>query len=120
VHRKTPVKDHAEFAIAAVHPALPGHFPGQPVVPGVLLLAQVLEAALAKPEWAARLGTQPRLAVIKFLAPVTPGTGDAKLGVHFDDVGTRVRFEVRDAAHADRVAARGEWVAAVPPQAGTA
>ncbi|MFN0304290.1 MAG: hypothetical protein ACKVQU_28480 [Burkholderiales bacterium] len=30
--------------IAHDHPALPGHFPGRPVVPGVLLLARVVAA----------------------------------------------------------------------------
>ena len=32
------------FVIGHDHPALPGHFPGQPVVPGVVLLDRVLEA----------------------------------------------------------------------------
>lgn len=48
-----------------------GHFPGNPVVPGVLLLAAVLDAADA---W---LGTavQPlRLRQAKFPAPWLPGT----------------------------------------------
>ena len=30
--------------VAADHPALPGHFPGRPIVPGVLLLDAVLQA----------------------------------------------------------------------------
>ena len=30
--------------IAAEHPALPGHFPGAPIVPGVLLLDAALQA----------------------------------------------------------------------------
>ncbi len=34
-----------ESIIDAAHPALPGHFPGQPIVPGVVLLEQVLRAA---------------------------------------------------------------------------
>jgi 3-hydroxymyristoyl/3-hydroxydecanoyl-(acyl carrier protein) dehydratase len=31
-----------DFTIPAEHPALPGHFPGRPVVPGALLLDHVL------------------------------------------------------------------------------
>jgi 3-hydroxymyristoyl/3-hydroxydecanoyl-(acyl carrier protein) dehydratase len=31
----------ARLSVPASHPALPGHFPGHPVVPGVLLLDEV-------------------------------------------------------------------------------
>lgn len=33
-----------DFCVQADHPALPGHFPGRPVVPGVLILDHVLAA----------------------------------------------------------------------------
>jgi acyl-coenzyme A synthetase/AMP-(fatty) acid ligase/3-hydroxymyristoyl/3-hydroxydecanoyl-(acyl carrier protein) dehydratase len=36
-----------EFVVAADHPALPGHFPGRPIVPGVLLLDRVLAGVQA-------------------------------------------------------------------------
>lgn len=55
--------------IAANHPSLPGHFPGQPIVPGVVLLDCVLEAA---EDW---LGAPVEVATLtqaKFVAPLLP------------------------------------------------
>ena len=62
---------NAEFpaAIAPNHPALTGHFPGNPVVPGVLVLDEVLRAL-------SRWRSQTRLVRIvsaKFLVPILPG-----------------------------------------------
>ena len=56
------------FTIAADHPSLPGHFPGRPLVPGVLLLDQVLEAIEADH---GALGAL-RLPQVKFLQPLLP------------------------------------------------
>lgn len=36
------------FSIPADHPSLPGHFPGRPIVPGVVVLERVLEAIEAE------------------------------------------------------------------------
>ena len=33
-----------DFTVAADHPSLPGHFPGHPIVAGVLVLDHVLQA----------------------------------------------------------------------------
>jgi 3-hydroxyacyl-[acyl-carrier-protein] dehydratase len=54
----------AHFTLPPDHPALPGHFPGRPIVPGVLLLDAAFNA----------IGL-PISKVIraKFLAPVGPG-----------------------------------------------
>jgi 3-hydroxyacyl-[acyl-carrier-protein] dehydratase len=54
---------------AASHPALPGHFPGHPVVPGVLLLDALLAALPAHVGGTVRVTGFP---VVKFLAPLLP------------------------------------------------
>lgn len=56
------------FCIEAGHPALPGHFPGHPLVPGVILLEQV---ALALRAW--RRQRLARVLEAKFMASLLPG-----------------------------------------------
>jgi 3-hydroxyacyl-[acyl-carrier-protein] dehydratase len=68
------------FEVALDHPGFGGHFPGQPILPGVALLAEVLEAARAEPVLSACLGDSPRLAMVKFTGPARPG---ASLAVEF-------------------------------------
>jgi 3-hydroxyacyl-[acyl-carrier-protein] dehydratase len=60
-------------AVAIDHPAFVGHFPGRPMLPGVALLAEAMEAAAGDPALANAIGPAPRLSVVKFLAPVGPG-----------------------------------------------
>lgn len=65
----------APFVIGPDHPSLPGHFPGRPVVPGVLLLDRVLTLLEARhPELA---GCPLRLPQVKFLQPLLPGEAAA-------------------------------------------
>jgi 3-hydroxymyristoyl/3-hydroxydecanoyl-(acyl carrier protein) dehydratase len=58
-----------QFAVPHDHPALPGHFPGRPVVPGVVVLERVLEAIEAAH---GPLGAL-RLPQVKFVQPLLPG-----------------------------------------------
>ena len=57
------------FTVAGDHPALDGHFPGRPVVPGVLLLEYVLDAIEAGQALPASL----RLPWVKFARSLLPG-----------------------------------------------
>lgn len=75
--------------IAPEHPALPGHFPGAPLVPGVVLLERVAAALAA---W--RGASVARLDA-KFVQPLLP---DEAATITLRDEGARVRFEVARAA----------------------
>jgi len=55
--------------IVASHPALPGHFPGHPVVPGVVLLDVVIESLSRYAGGPVRVLGFPS---VKFLAPLQP------------------------------------------------
>lgn len=58
-----------DFTVAADHPCLAGHFPGRPIVPGVMLLDEVLSRIR---NHAATDGPI-LLDAVKFTAPVLPG-----------------------------------------------
>jgi 3-hydroxyacyl-[acyl-carrier-protein] dehydratase len=76
--------------IPSDHACFPGHFPGQPILPGVLLLERVM--AQAQSQWG-RTPDQYTLVNTKFLAAVLPGDtvrieltavhpGESKFTVH--------------------------------------
>jgi len=59
-----------QFSIPADHPSLQGHFPGRPIVPGVVVLERVLEAIEAAH---GPLQAPLRLPQVKFAQPLLPG-----------------------------------------------
>lgn len=51
------------------HPALPGHFPGNPLLPGVVLLTMIIETVERLHVDKVRVNGMP---AVKFLAPARP------------------------------------------------
>jgi len=83
VCERTIVIDHA-------HPSLAGHFPGHPVVPGVVLLSEVLSIVREVSG-----GAQPvtGLPMVKFSSPLKPGE---VVTIHVDlDEATGAAFSCR-------------------------
>lgn len=76
-----------EFVVDPGHPCLPGHFPGRPLVPGVLVLDHVL-AAIETTH-----GPLPalRLPQVKFASPLLPGE---RARVELEGAAPRWRFRV--------------------------
>jgi 3-hydroxyacyl-[acyl-carrier-protein] dehydratase len=56
--------------ISADHPTLAGHFPGHPVVPGVVVLGEVMEAIRRTAQGTIEFVGAPS---IKFISPLNPG-----------------------------------------------
>ena len=81
------------LCIAPDHPSLPGHFPGRPLVPGVLILDAVAMHCGGVPQ---------RLPQVKFVAPLLPGESAR---IEIDRDGARARFRV---LRGDTLLASGE------------
>ncbi len=72
------------------HPAFEGHFPGHPLLPGVVLLTEALAAIAAA---GVNPGREWTVESAKFLSPVAPGTQLAIL--HTAQPSGSIRFEIR-------------------------
>ncbi|MES2404758.1 MAG: hydroxymyristoyl-ACP dehydratase [Pseudomonadota bacterium] len=88
--------------IETAHPALAGHFPGNPIVPGVVVLERV---AAALRTWR---GDRVDKLDAKFVQPLRPGEAAT---IALDDDGARIRFEVTGTE--GKLLARGTLVAAI-------
>ena len=71
------------------HPAFAGHFPGTPIVPGVMLLDTVLQALAAATGIALDVC---EIGSVKFLSPASPG--DQLVIRHVLSASGTIRFEV--------------------------
>lgn len=78
------------LTIPVDHPAYAGHFPGQPILPGVVLLDTALHALAAAQGLAVARG---QIKSAKFLSPVLPGEA---LTLHYSaSPGNGFRFDIR-------------------------
>ena len=78
-------------AISADHPSLPGHFPDMPLVPGVVILDEVLGALVG---W--RKDCQLRgIRTVKFLVPLKPEQTFTICFSTSDDGGGEMNFSCR-------------------------
>lgn len=91
------------LCIPPSHPSLPGHFPGRPIVPGVVILDAVQQAIEAE----AGLLPPLRLPQVKFVQPLLPDE-QAEIVIESAAPG-RWRFRV---LRGDSLLASGEMVAA--------
>lgn len=81
-----------QSVIGVDHPSLAGHFPGNPIVPGVVLLDEVLAALRAwQPGFA--LASLPS---VKFLNPLRPGE---PFSIRLEQASQDVRFECFTTEH---------------------
>lgn len=82
--------NHAEhWTVPADHPAFAGHFPGNPILPGVVLLDMALQTI------ATSCGIAPdccEISSVKFLSPAVPG--DELVIRHSLSVGGTIRFDI--------------------------
>jgi len=90
------------FVVPAGHPIFAGHFPGRPIVPGVMLLEWVLED-IARVRACAPSAL--RIREVKFFAPLEPGN---RAELHFELAAARCSFSIQ---HGTVTIARGilEW-----------
>ena len=80
------------FEVGPGHPVFAGHFPGRPIVPGVMLLEWV------QAEIAGALGRAPRelrVREAKFFMPLEPGQGARLHFVAPEKDALRCAFEIR-------------------------
>lgn len=94
------LEQRSSARVPSDHPCLPGHFPGNPIVPAVLLLELVLDAvhACRGRQW--RLS---RLIESKFLLPLRP---DETFEIVLRMADTRLDWRCERDAH---LLAQGVW-----------
>lgn len=58
----------SQFSVPKTHPSLTGHFPGNPVVPGVVILNEIFQAI--ETQWKKKCVSS--ISFVKFIKPLRP------------------------------------------------
>ena len=86
------MRQSLKVCFRADHPTAAGHFPGNPIIPGAVLLDEVLQAMAGEGVVVAEIEVRSA----KFLEPVRPGT---TVVISWEaDVTGRLKFECRSLA----------------------
>jgi 3-hydroxyacyl-[acyl-carrier-protein] dehydratase len=109
--------DTTTLVIPPQHPAFGGHFPGAPLVPGVVLLDEMLRVLEidGSVEWSAAPGKGWTLASAKFLHPVRPG--ETLTFEHKILPNGSIRFSIRSADSDSTLVASGTLIPKLPTRA---
>ena len=83
------MKKQTSLNIPTDHPAFAGHFPGTPIVPGVVLLDEAIHAIFST---IGQLGQNWQISSVKFLSPLKPG--EAVIIEHEVQANGAIRFDI--------------------------
>ena len=75
-----------DFSISNEDPSIPDHFPGNPVVPGVVILERVRECLV---EWKPQARIR-NVVTAKFISPILP---EQRFRIHLTEKGLDVSFQ---------------------------
>jgi 3-hydroxyacyl-[acyl-carrier-protein] dehydratase len=84
------MKKQKTLSIPADHPAFAGHFPDMPIVPGVVLLDEVMHAIVTETGLPA---TTWQVSAVKFLSPLKPD--ESIIIEHEQSANGSIKFEVQ-------------------------
>lgn len=80
----------SHWTVPLDHPAFAGHFPGTPILPGVVLLDTALQAIARAYEISLE---RCEISAVKFLSPANPG--DALVIQHEISASGTIRFDIK-------------------------
>jgi 3-hydroxymyristoyl/3-hydroxydecanoyl-(acyl carrier protein) dehydratase len=83
------MKKQTTLNIPVDHPAFAGHFPGMPIVPGVVLLDEAVQAIVSATGLSLHTW---QISSVKFLSPLKPG--EAVIIEHEMQANGAIRFDV--------------------------